>query len=712
MSIKKKLITGFTSVIVFLIITGVFGGYGIVTVIGNMEEISQQLVITKDINRALVDAGDAQAHALRLIIYKEQSYMDNMSTEVEAVIHNAEEASSLMKSRENKDNVDHILKNIESYHTATNNWWNIQIAKQEAGAVRADAAKHVLDLVKEIIDIEIEYAKEQAGNRNSISLDYFDKIMALQEIRNATNRFRVSAQKYQIAVTPEQQDAVALVWMSEIQVVDDLLTEADAMMTLPTIKQKIAEAHVAIDDYREEVMTFRERNLQQRAEQVQQKESAQLSMNAGRTVRDGVYDHIIKTEESADKSASLIIWLIVIIIVVSAIIAAVIAFYITQGIIHPINKAVDFAGLLEAGDLDSTLEEADDELGKIAKALNSLVVVMNDRATIVKNIADGNLHVDVNVTSEQDRLGKSLVQMVENLNSMIGEVSQVTQEVDTGALQINSASNSLSEGAVDSASSIEEISASIAEMETQTKGNATNAEKANSIATETVTAAQQGQHKMEEMITAMNLINDNSDQMQKVITTINDIAFQTNLLALNAAVEAARAGQYGKGFAVVADEVRNLAGRSATASKETADLIQKSSNEIENGVQISKETAEALNLINENVQSTNQLISEISDASNGQASGIQEINAALSQVDTIIQQNAANAEETASASTEMSAQSESLMTLVAGFTLKDEYQAKLTKPNLSLPNQSASSNTATPDSTVVSYRDESGYGEY
>ncbi len=116
MSIKKKLITGFTSVIVFLIITGVFGGYGIVTVIGNMEEISQQLVITKDINRALVDAGDAQAHALRLIIYKEQSYMDNMSTEVEAVIHNAEEASSLMKSRENKDNVDHILKNIESYH--------------------------------------------------------------------------------------------------------------------------------------------------------------------------------------------------------------------------------------------------------------------------------------------------------------------------------------------------------------------------------------------------------------------------------------------------------------------------------------------------------------------------------------------------------------------------------------------------------------------
>ena len=189
-----------------------------------------------------------------------------------------------------------------------------------------------------------------------------------------------------------------------------------------------------------------------------------------------------------------------------------------------------------------------------------------------------------------------------------------------------------------------------------TKRNAENAQKANDLAKQARTVAERGSGDMEAMSTAMQSIKTSSDDIAKIIKTIDEIAFQTNILALNAAVEAARAGEAGMGFAVVADEVRNLAQRSAQAARETAAKIEGAINNTAQGVQISSKVAEVLNEIVSKVRQVDELIAEVSGASREQTQGITQINAAVGQMDKVTQSNAASAEESAAAAEELNAQ--------------------------------------------------------
>ncbi len=312
-----------------------------------------------------------------------------------------------------------------------------------------------------------------------------------------------------------------------------------------------------------------------------------------------------------------------------------------------------------------------DEIGVMAKTLNQMIEVLHEKSLTAKEIANGNLEVKVSVLSKDDHLGVAFDQMANDLNSILSRVNMAVNQVNDGAAQIKSSSSSLSDGATSQAASIEEISASITELSGQTKTNAENAEAANRLAAETADAARDGQERMGKLTSAMTQISANAEATQKVIKTIDDIAFQTNLLALNAAVEAARAGIHGKGFAVVAEEVRSLAARSAKAAAETAELIQNSNNQITEGVLISEKTAESLSTIAENVVKTSDTIQEISAASNEQAEGISQIGIGLNQIDTVTQQNTANAEEVASSTMEMSNQAAMLHELIQHFRLRN-----------------------------------------
>lgn len=229
-------------------------------------------------------------------------------------------------------------------------------------------------------------------------------------------------------------------------------------------------------------------------------------------------------------------------------------------------------------------------------------------------------------------------------------------QVAAAAGQVSSASQSLAEGSSRQASALEETSASMEEMSSMTLKNAENAGLANSLMKEANGIVSQANESMGELTISMIDISKASEETSKIIKTIDEIAFQTNLLALNAAVEAARAGEAGAGFAVVADEVRNLAMRAAGAAKETAQLIEDTVKKVEKGSQIVSETSQAFDKIARSTGKVGGLVSEIAEASREQSEGIGQVNKAIMEMDHVVQQNAADAEESASASEEMNAQ--------------------------------------------------------
>jgi methyl-accepting chemotaxis protein len=242
------------------------------------------------------------------------------------------------------------------------------------------------------------------------------------------------------------------------------------------------------------------------------------------------------------------------------------------------------------------------------------------------------------------------------LHQVAASLHEGASQVTSAASQVASSSQSLAQGAGEQAASLEETSASLEEMSSMIKRNADNSQKANDLAKQARAAAEKGAGDMQEMITAMGGIKASSDEIAKIIKTIDEIAFQTNILALNAAVEAARAGEAGMGFAVVADEVRNLAQRCAQAAKETSAKIEGSIGNTTAGVGISQKVAEALTEIVGRAREVDHLVAEVAGASREQSQGIDQINTAVNQMDKITQSNAASAEESAAAAEELNAQ--------------------------------------------------------
>jgi methyl-accepting chemotaxis protein len=251
------------------------------------------------------------------------------------------------------------------------------------------------------------------------------------------------------------------------------------------------------------------------------------------------------------------------------------------------------------------------------------------------------------------------------LRQIAATLNEASSQVSASAAQVSSASQSLAEGSSEQAASLEETSASLEEISSMTKRNSEGADKAREISTDSSKATEVGTQQMSEMVGAMAAIKASSDNIAKIIKTIDEIAFQTNILALNAAVEAARAGEAGAGFAVVANEVRALAQRAAQAAKETAEKIDDSIVKSSTGMEISAKVAEGLKEITSKTRQVNELVIEIATASKEQNQGLGQITTAVSQMDQVTQSNAGSAEETAAAAEELNAQATALLATVS-----------------------------------------------
>ena len=361
----------------------------------------------------------------------------------------------------------------------------------------------------------------------------------------------------------------------------------------------------------------------------------------------------------------------------------IVALAITKMLVSPIKQLKDVAAALAQGKLKGSAElvtyQSRDELGQLADAMRfsmeTLDGYVDEISAQLERLASGDLTASRNEIT--DYLGDfaniktSMVTILTSFNSAITDIYNASLQVDVGSEQVSSGAQALSQGATEQASAIEQLSATIAEVSNHVNANAQNAVTASKMSNEAGNGVVESNKYMQQLMDAMEEINRTTGQIEKIIKTIEDIAFQTNILALNAAVEAARAGAAGKGFAVVADEVRSLAAKSAEAAKNTNNLIGSTVGAVRNGMNVAEETSRALQKVVEKATAVDTRINEIAAGSAEQADKIEQISDGIEQIASVVHNNSATAEQSAAASEELASQAALMKEQIGKFKLYD-----------------------------------------
>ncbi|MAF97191.1 MAG: hypothetical protein CMH26_00985 [Micavibrio sp.] len=350
--------------------------------------------------------------------------------------------------------------------------------------------------------------------------------------------------------------------------------------------------------------------------------------------------------------------------------------------------ANEIANMIEAasnGDLNNriVLEGKDGFYLDVSKGVNNLAGVMqnvaNDLAKNLQALSQGDL--TSRITAEYNGIFKQLKDdynaTSEKLASIVGKIKLVTNDVGYNADEMAKSSVGLSDRAEQQASTLEETAASMEELTSTVKTNADNAKDASEAAVRTRKIAEDGSRVANDAGQAMEKINDSSRQITEIINVIDEIAFQTNLLALNAAVEAARAGDAGRGFAVVAQEVRTLAQRSAQSSKDIKTLIDGSSKQVSEGVDLVQKAVQSLQDIYDAINGVSTTVSQIASASSEQATSLDELNHAVMEMDSMTQQNASMAQQSKNSAQNMQEKSFDLGDIVSFFKINEAEEAAL-----------------------------------
>lgn len=390
----------------------------------------------------------------------------------------------------------------------------------------------------------------------------------------------------------------------------------------------------------------------------------------------GVLTSEIKTSERNAVLSSVLLAVIVCILV-----AVIVITYVNKRIAKPIITICGEAEEMARGNLNVEITKGpNSEIGELAVSVRhtveSLRGYIEDIAVNLEAMANGDMNI--NITKEYvgdfKSIKSSIKKISRSLNNTLSSINKAAQQVSSSSEQVSQGAQSLSQGAIEQASSIEELSASVQTISAQVNQNADYAGEANAKTDEVKNEMTEANNMMNELVKAMADIRTSSDQTQKIIKSIDDIAFQTNILALNAAVEAARAGAAGKGFAVVADEVRNLAAKSSEAAGNTTALIENTVEAIDKGDKLVTIAAEKMAGNLEHTKYIAELCIKIADSSKEAASSVEQVASGMEQISGVVQTNSATAEQSAAASEELSGQANMLRQEISQFKLK-EYTA-------------------------------------
>lgn len=388
----------------------------------------------------------------------------------------------------------------------------------------------------------------------------------------------------------------------------------------------------------------------------------------------------LKTDYLADTYFGIIINIIV--IVASILASIVVAMKLSGNISVPMRACAERMKLLVAGDLTSPVPEVAgrDETAELAHSTRELVsglnIIINDIDYLLNEMANQNFdikssHSDVYVGKFQDIL-VAMRNLKLQMNGTMRQIENSASQVSAASGQVSTGAQNLSQGSMEQASSVEELAATITDISQNAKKTAAAAEEAGQFVGQAGAQLGTSVEYVKELNVAMTKISNSSEEISKIISTIEDIAFQTNILALNAAVEAARAGSAGKGFAVVADEVRNLATKSDEAAKATKQLIEDSINAVAEGSQVVGKVTDSLERTNMLAGNVSSQMDIVVGAVESQTSAINQVTEGIDQISAVVQTNSATAQESAAASQELSAEANSLKQMVDSFTFAAE----------------------------------------
>lgn len=351
--------------------------------------------------------------------------------------------------------------------------------------------------------------------------------------------------------------------------------------------------------------------------------------------------------------------------------------YILRRVVRPILIITDKTKPLQDGCMKLELDyKVNDEIGDLSKTLKQSIEqtcqYIEDINRIMRELSAGNFNVSTSVPFIGDfqSISDSIDSFTESLSMAISNIQKVEHEVFGYARSLSDGSQALAQGATEQASAVEELSTTLADLSRSANQNIKMASDMRDNAHLTGEQVDLSSQQMEILIGAMTDISTTSQQIEKIISTIENISLQTNILALNAAVESKRAGESGKGFSVVAQEVRNLAAKSEEAAKATKELIENSVQAAARGNKIVEEVSTSLHKTLELVTQSNRAIDEITDAVQVEAASISQVAEGLGQISDVVQTNSANSEESATVSTELFEQVNRLQDQTRKFQLK------------------------------------------